>query len=344
MIVLMRFFSIKNMVLLSNFVLVAVLLLLSSGASTGYTQSIEQIPPISIDVSEDDVAYKVGPNDVLTIMVYDNPDLSGDFIVSAEGGIVYPLLGHVHVLGKSINDIKNMMKELLEKDYLYNPIVSASVKEHRSQKVKVMGNVGKPGIYNLEGPTRLFDILSTAEGISPQLGNVMRGQKVTIVRKINGPTGENGKALPHYVEIESPQLNTVIRGTRQFPTGTAPEQVKASEQSSSKIDILTIDLYELLIEGKEDANILLKDGDVLYVSKSHMIHVIGEVKRPGSFPYEAGMTVLKAISLAGGTTNVASQKNTVVRRIEQGKEVKIKVDMADPVLLDDIIEVPLSFW
>ena len=68
------------------------------------------------------------------------------------------------------------------------------------------------------------------------------------------------------------------------------------------------------------------------------------MKKTGSFPFEEGMTVLKAISLAGGPTKIASMKNVVIKRIEENQEVKIKVEMGDLVQPDDIIEVPISFW
>jgi polysaccharide export outer membrane protein len=92
-------------------------------------------------------------------------------------------------------------------------------------------------------------------------------------------------------------------------------------------------------------NIELQNGDIIYIpNTTQSVHVIGEVKKPGSFPYEEGMTVLKAISLAGGRTNASSQRNIMVKRIVNNKETKIKVKMSDVLQPDDIIEVPLSVW
>ena len=90
--------------------------------------------------------------------------------------------------------------------------------------------------------------------------------------------------------------------------------------------------------------IYLHDGDVVYIPEAQSVHVIGEVLRPGSFPYEEGMTVLKAITLVGGPTQRASTKNIHIKRIENNKELNIKVDMSDLLKPDDIVEVPLSFW
>ena len=247
--------------------------------------------------------YKVGPDDVLAITVYDNPDLSGDFSVSSDGSIVYPLLGQVPVAGSGIGEIKNTIARMLQKDYLYNPIVSVTVKEYKSQKVKVLGNVGKPGIYYLDSPTRLFDLLSKAEGLSGQVGKIMRGQKARIVRQKDDSDASG---------------------------------------SSGKIETIHVDLYQLLVEGREDVNIYLSGGDVVYIPKTKTIHVIGEVKQSGSFPYEENMTVLKAITLAGGGSKKTFTKNIYIRRMEDGREIKIKAGMEEVLFPDDIVEVPLN--
>jgi len=105
-----------------------------------------------------------------------------------------------------------------------------------------------------------------------------------------------------------------------------------------------ISLHQFLIDGKRQLNIYLKGGDVIYIPGTQSIHVIGEVKKPGSFPFEEGITVLKAITLAGGSTEKSSIKNVVIKRIEDGEEIELKVLMGDLLQPDDIIEVPLSIW
>ena len=251
-------------------------------------------------------SYKAGVDDIIHIEVYDNPDLSGDFTVLSDGTISYPLLGQIVAEGYNIQEIKARITHLLAKDYLYNPIVSVTIKDYKSKVVYVLGSVGKPGTYFLDRPTRLFDLLTRADGISANLGKSLGSQKIHILRK--------------WTENDSTGLER------------------------AKIKTIYVDLYNLLIESEEDANISLVNGDVVFVPKMQSIHVIGEVKSAGSFPYEDGMTVLKAISLAGGPTKIASTGNVVIRRIEQNKEIEIKVEMSDLVKPDDIIEVPISFW
>lgn len=293
--------KIKKNIKLALFVLIFISVFI---LQTAYAQEqyINKNTDKHLSIDESGSFYKTGPADVLNITVYDNPDLSGNFTVSPDGSIVFPLIGQTMVSGLTIGNIKDIITGLLEKDYLYNPIVSVTVKEYRSKKVRVLGNVGKPGIYYLDRPMRFFDLLSKAEGIPQKFMEIKKGHKARIIR-------QNGK-----------------------------------EGSSGKGTVITIDLYDLLIKGEEEANILLKDGDVIYILQNQSIYVIGEVKKSGSFPYDEGMTVLKAITLAGGVTTKASAKNTVVKRITDNNEVKINVRMSDLLQPEDIVEVPLSFW
>ena len=73
-------------------------------------------------------------------------------------------------------------------------------------------------------------------------------------------------------------------------------------------------------------------------------YVSGEAKRPGAFPYQEGITVLKAITLAGGWTDRAIKDEAKVLRMVDGQEQILMVGMDDPVQPDDIIIVPESFF
>jgi len=250
--------------------------------------------------------YKVGHDDVLTIQVYDNPDLTGDFTVSTDGKIVFPLLGQIKVAGLDEMEIQEMLTEKLGRDYLYNPVVSVTIKLFRSKVVYILGNIGKPGIYYLERPTRLFDLLSKAEGLSKDIGQQQNGQRIRIMRE------------------------ALMDSTGRYPI----------EKETS----FFISFYQFLIEGKRELNIYLREGDVIYLPGQQLVYVVGEVKKPGSFPYEEGMTVLKAITLAGGSNGTSAVRSTVITRIENNKELKIKVTMSDLLKPDDIISVPISKW
>jgi polysaccharide export outer membrane protein len=86
---------------------------------------------------------------------------------------------------------------------------------------------------------------------------------------------------------------------------------------------------------------------------SKKVFVFGEVQKPGTFVYEDGMTIIQAVTLAGGFTKGASQNGTSVTRLVDGQEVKMKVPVQDialgkvpnvPLLPGDIVFVPESMF
>jgi len=68
---------------------------------------------------------------------------------------------------------------------------------------------------------------------------------------------------------------------------------------------------------------------VLLREYSKKIFVFGEVQKPGTFPYEEDMSIIQAITMAGGFTKVASKNDIAVTRQVEGKETKIRVPVAD---------------
>lgn len=82
----------------------------------------------------------------------------------------------------------------------------------------------------------------------------------------------------------------------------------------------------------------------IYITRYRNIYVSGEVRQPGGYPYEDGLTVLKAATLAGGFTDKASTGRIKIKRMKGKEEETIPVELEDPVLPDDIIVVPQSFF
>jgi polysaccharide export outer membrane protein len=92
-------------------------------------------------------------------------------------------------------------------------------------------------------------------------------------------------------------------------------------------------------------NIFLADGDTVFVPKAEMFFVTGYVKNGGPFLHEAGMTVSKAISMAGGVTEKGSRGRIRITRLTNGKQVIIKdVKMDDLVFPGDSVEVLSRLW
>ena len=93
-----------------------------------------------------------------------------------------------------------------------------------------------------------------------------------------------------------------------------------------------------------DAQALLLPDDEIVVPQLRKVFVEGEVKHPGYFQYEKGMTVHMAIAMAGGFTDKAAKKSTEVLRIINGQERRVEVSLDTLILPADIVTVPQRFF
>jgi polysaccharide export outer membrane protein len=120
--------------------------------------------------------------------------------------------------------------------------------------------------------------------------------------------------------------------------------VKRQSDSSGQ-NIINIDIKKLIEKGETKLNIEIKDGDSIYISKAAVFYVTGEVKKPAAYKYDQEATVIKAITMAGGFTGKASKKGGKIIRTMDGKEVVMaNVKMDEPVLPEDVIVIPESFF
>jgi len=115
--------------------------------------------------------YVVGEGDILRIRVYDHPDLESTVRVSGAGTIVLPLLGEIEVRGLSVSKVTQRVSQLLADGYIVNPQVSVFVEEFRSKKVIILGQVEKPGLYELRGITTFLELISKAGGLTNDAGD-----------------------------------------------------------------------------------------------------------------------------------------------------------------------------
>jgi len=125
-------------------------------------------------------AYRLGPEDELTVSVWHEPELSGGVTVRPDGMITLPLLNDIKVAGLTTEETQSLLIEKM-KGFVNDPQVTVIVKAIKSQKVFLVGSVTKQGAYALNGQTTL-ELIAEAGGLGP----FAKKGSIYVLRKQNG--------------------------------------------------------------------------------------------------------------------------------------------------------------
>src|SRR5687768_10325780 len=106
--------------------------------------------------------YAIGPDDLLLVTVFDEPQLTGQFRVDSEGALSFPLLGRVPVRGLTPRAVEERLIQLLAAGFLNNPQLSVQIEQYRSQSVFIVGEVRTPAKYSLGANLSLIEALALA--------------------------------------------------------------------------------------------------------------------------------------------------------------------------------------
>lgn len=113
-----------------------------------------------------DEQYKVDIDDVLEISIIQPEDLMATVCVAPDGSISFYYIGNIYVKGLELCEIKRLIEDKLSDGYINYPVVSVFLKESKSRKFFVYGEVAKPGAYNIEGGISLLKAISMAGGFT----------------------------------------------------------------------------------------------------------------------------------------------------------------------------------
>jgi polysaccharide export outer membrane protein len=294
---------------------------ISSGSQTETTeeynrrlQEVLRLSSTSPNSPTDD--YRIGPEDLLEISVFDAPELDRTVRVSANGQISLPLVESAQAAGLTSRELEIVIQELLRRSYMKNPHVGVFVKDMQSHPVSVFGAVKKPGVFQIRGSKRLIEVLSMAEGLSDDAGD------------------------------------TVVV-MRQAQPGATTDQ-RANDRAASG-ETLNINLKDLLNSADARGNVLIYPGDVIKVTPAGVVYVMGEVRKPGGFLLKTNenISVLQALSLAEGLMRTSARSRVRIIRTDgtTGARTETPVNLnkilagklPDPILLPkDIVFVPNS--
>lgn len=273
------------------------------------------VPPV-VSASPAPLDYVLGPSDEIAVAVQDLPEITGNPIrVDPSGQVSLPLVGRVNVTGLTVQELEADLTTRLTK-YLKQPVVSVSVTEYGSQRVSVIGAVGRPGVHPLEGRKTLIEALAIAGGLAADAGST-------------------------------------IKITREAASGDLP-LASAVKDATGQFSVAEVRLDGIIRATHPEENIVIRPNDIISVPRAEVVYVIGEVQRPGGFTLNDRSSVsgLHALAMAQGLTGVASADNAVViRMLDSGERVEIQAKLndilegkEDDIVLypDDILFVPTS--
>lgn len=285
--------------------------------------------------------YEIGPGDVLRIEVVGRPEMTDTFDVDTEGMINYWEVGKVLASGHTIEALERKLTTLLVAgQFMRRPQVKVAIAEYASQKVYVAGEVQRQGYYALKADRTLRGFLSDVP-FGPNAGHevivIRPGAGATTTAPPTESTARDSAPTEPAIEEEAASGET---GT---PAPPAPIEIPGLPPIDPSNLVTRVNLLELQV-GSADRDLVLRSGDTVFVPRAAQVYVLGAVGRPGAFRFEPGMTVLQALTMAGGVTARGSEGRTKVIRFVDGKKVEKKVKLTDSLEPEDRLEVPERFF
>ena len=134
----------------------------------------EQIPVPKIQLTE----FVVGPGDSLEVQVWRHSDLTRVIEVQTNGIISYPMVGNIKVAGMGLVDFQNLLTQRLS-EFIVNPQVNIQVRTPKSQKIFILGEVRRPGVYLLDSSMTALEAIALAGGFTLDA----KKRKVLLVRQ-----------------------------------------------------------------------------------------------------------------------------------------------------------------
>jgi len=291
--------------------------------------------------------YILGPEDVIEVTVWGYPDLTRVAAVRPDGMVSVPLAGTLPASGRSVDQLTEALSQAYAR-YILNPRVVVIVKEFRKIRVSVLGQVARPGTYQLPPGSGVLDALSAAggatevaalkdarllnPGIAPQVVDLqtalagapaanirLRGGETLVVPEdlanLVSVTGEVVRPGRYRIKGEMRLLDALLAagGITERASTTQARLVRASRESEA------LNLDALLMRQEMSQNIVMQPGDTVFIPEetNNKIYVIGDVNHAGVYPLKGQLTVLQAIAVAGGPVQHGigtSQTAYIVRR------------------------------
>lgn len=203
----------------------------------------------------------------------------------------------------------------------------------------LIGPLKVSGLTVSEISTLVSSRLSDGYVVDPKVTVVVseyRSRRATIMGQINKPGS--------YVLSGRVSLLDLIT-TAGGLTKDAGEKAVIKRKAVSGDSTLNIDLKRIFDAGEISHDMFVQDGDSVFIQKAPLFYIMGEVKKPDAYRYENGLSVIKAVIMAGGfSEKAASGRIRILRKVEGKDKIIEKADVDELIMPDDIVIVPESFF
>ncbi len=282
--------------------------------------------------------YKIHVDDVLIVSVWGHPEFEREVLVGPDGTISVPLAGKIDAVGKTVDEITEILNDKL-KETLLDPDVNVALKQYRRLEVLVLGEIARPGDYELSFGSRLLTAISRAGGPTEKADiNNLRLTRadtsfdIDLERVMADSDTANNLELKDgdviYLpsgfievtlmgEIEKPgryEMRTGSRVLNAISTAGGPtEAAQTRELELNRGDeSFTVDLESVLRGVQIEDNRELQDGDILFLPGTRMeVTILGEVRQQGMYELKEGVRLSDLLARSGGLLESASQTATI---------------------------------
>jgi len=169
-----------------------------------------------------------------------------------------------------------------------------------------------------------------------------RSRSVFIVGEVRSPGKYPMTGQMSLIEALAAAGSTTPTASSEVLILRPRDPVTAQPLTPDQVDqtkVTRVNLGDLQL-GRLSENVSLMEGDTIFVPKAEKFFITGQVRNPGAYTFDRGLTVLQAISLAGGLTDKGSNRRIKVIRTVKGKKAQLNVDLTDTLEPGDTLLIP----
>ena len=233
--------------------------------------------------------------------------------------------------------------DLLRISVYQNPDLTLETRVSESNTVSypLLGTLKLGGLSVAQAEATVAEGLRTGNFLrQPQVSVLLmqvRGNQASVLGMVNRP----GR---YPIEVSGMRLSELLATAGGVAIGGS-DLVTHSGVRDGAVVYTNIDITALMTRGGNEQDLIVRNGDTLYVERMPMVYIYGEVQRPGSFRLERGMTVNQAIALGGGTNQRGTLKGLKIqRRVGDNKLQDIEPALTDTLREGDVIYVRESLF